>query len=124
MGSTERKGHLPASLEIQLSTVYGKNNKILRTVLPRVQQQKNGVDCGIFAIANLVEFCFNGFKGECDIDFDTVYMRKHQLECIQRGIFTKFPKNKINRNAKKKKSPLSFDIFIDCEADAGLSVDP
>lgn len=49
-------------------------------------------DCGLFAIANLVEFCFNpdnsfqiktSFKSEC--------MRNHLIECLENGKFTKFP---------------------------------
>lgn len=60
-------------------------------------------DCGLFAIANLVEFCFDpdnsiqtktSFKSEC--------MRNHLVECLENGIFTKFPQN----------SPQSSDTIV------------
>lgn len=49
-------GTLSPSLQIQLASLYGGdfNNIIVR--IPSIQQQTNGVDCGLFAIANLVQF--------------------------------------------------------------------
>jgi hypothetical protein len=36
----------------------GKTNLLIK--LPEVQQQTNGYDCGVHALANLVEFCYSG----------------------------------------------------------------
>ena len=50
---------LTPSLEIQLSAIYGQGKTNL-LIKPEVQQQTNGYDCGVYALANLVEFCYNG----------------------------------------------------------------
>ena len=47
---------LSRSLEMQLFAIYGRGKGHLPVVHPRVQQQHNGVDCGIFAIAYATEF--------------------------------------------------------------------
>ena len=51
---------LTPSLEIQLSATYGQGKTNLLIKLPEVQQQTNGYDCGVYALANLVEFCHSG----------------------------------------------------------------
>jgi Ulp1 family protease len=50
---------LTPSLEIQLSAIYGQGKTNL-LIKPEVQQQTNGYNCGVYALANLVEFCYNG----------------------------------------------------------------
>jgi hypothetical protein len=38
--------------------------------LPETQKQYNSVDCGLFPLANAVEFCQSGFKGRTHIKFE------------------------------------------------------
>ena len=48
------------NVKIQLSQIYKNDaSKALQVKIPRVQQQPNSYDCGLFAIANVVEFCFS-----------------------------------------------------------------
>ena len=49
------------SLEIQLSQIYKKDKTSIPIKILDIQQQENGNDCGLFAIANLVEFCYKEF---------------------------------------------------------------
>jgi Ulp1 family protease len=53
---------LTTSVEIQMSLIYGKGKTVVPVKIPKVQQQHNSIDCGVFAIAFMVEFCFNGTK--------------------------------------------------------------
>lgn len=56
------------------------------------QKQQNGSDCELFAIADLVEFCFNP---DNLLQIKTS-LRMHVcnfVECLVNGIFTKFPQN-------------------------------
>ena len=46
------------SLEIQMSQIYKKDKTSIPIKILDIQQQENGNDCGLFAIANLVEFCY------------------------------------------------------------------
>jgi hypothetical protein len=48
------------SLEFQLCKIYGQNKNRILIKIPEVQKQENRIDCGLFAIANAVEFCNNG----------------------------------------------------------------
>ena len=70
-------------------------------------------DCGLFAIANAIDFCSEG-KIQF-VDYDLSVMRRHFLECLQEGFLTPFP-----RIAKRpKKSPpdeneVSISVFCFC----------
>jgi Ulp1 family protease len=96
------------SLKMQLFTIYGKNSNHLQIDIPQIQQQTNGVDCGIFAIANAVEFCLNSFLGTSRLEFDKYLMRSHLIECLLQNKFQEFPKNikklslKSNVNVEKQ----------------------
>ena len=65
--------------------------------MPFTQQQDPGtLDCGIFAIANIVEFYTNGYK-ELEKqsqawNFDMVNSRKHLMACIKSKKLLPFPK--------------------------------
>lgn len=83
------------SLEIQLSLIYGRDNTSIPIKILDVQQQENSYDCGLFAIANLVEFCFDpAHSFQIKTYFKAEYMRNHLIvECLENGKFTKFPQN-------------------------------
>ena len=41
-----------------MSQIYKKDKTSIPIKILDIQQQENGNDCGLFAIANLVEFCY------------------------------------------------------------------
>ena len=49
------------SLKIQLAQIYGRVKSQITVKIPYIQQQKNGYDCRLFAIANLLEFVANRY---------------------------------------------------------------
>ena len=55
---------------MQLFAIYGRGKRHLQAVHPRVQQQHNGVDCGISAIAYATEFVFNQYTDNELIELD------------------------------------------------------
>ena len=55
-----------------------------------MQQQRNGVDCGIFPAAFAVDI-LNGFA-EIRKRFDVGKMRLHLLKCFEEEEFTLFPR--------------------------------
>ena len=93
---------LHRSLELQLFAIYGKGRKHLQVLRPRVQQQHNGVDCGIFAIAFTTEFVYNQYTGEELIEFDRPRMREHLLECFNNQELLPFPRLKRKLRLKNK----------------------
>ena len=65
-------------------------SKMIFSVQP-VQQQTNSDDCGVFAIAFLVELLFGG--DPTTVKFDVGKMRSHLYSCLQSGKFDHpFPK--------------------------------
>ena len=68
-------------LKIQLAQIYGKGKDSITVRVPSVQQQTNGTDCCLYAIANIMEFGCNRYKGlhEKEIPFVFVQeeVRKH-----------------------------------------------
>ena len=56
-----------------------------------VQQQINDQDCGLFAIANMVEICFG--NNSADLSYDQDAMRNHIEECFTNKEMNPFPKS-------------------------------
>ena len=54
---------LDDSLKIQLAQIYGHGKSKLKVYIPQLQQQNNGYNCGLFAIANMMEFVANRYSG-------------------------------------------------------------
>ena len=63
MDSMCGQGKLTRSMQVQLAQIYGAGKEKIHIVMPIVNQQRNMFDCGVFAIANAVEFCSNNFEG-------------------------------------------------------------
>ena len=74
--------------------------KALQVKIPRVQQQPNSYDCGLFAIANVVEFCFSPDSFNPRIIYDVSKMRQHLIECLENGKMSAFPKEKEKSRGK------------------------
>ena len=75
------------NLLIQTSQIYGKSNKKLNIHIPKVQPQPNSFNCGLFAIAHLVEFCLTGSAFSSKYNFEVPLMRNHLLKCIENKKF-------------------------------------
>ena len=53
------------------------------------QQQRNGSDCGVFAIAFVTSLVF-GYNPQ-NLNFDITKMRPHLVACLQAGLISQFP---------------------------------
>ena len=67
--------------------------KIISIKILDIQQQDNSIDCGLFAIANMVEFCTNKYIGNLNLQFNTKYLREHLIFCLEQGHFRPFPRS-------------------------------
>lgn len=83
---------LTDSLKLQLASVYGGSKQSLHITVPDTHRQNNGVDCGLYAIAHLVEFCVHG-RPMPNIIFDTSKMRSHLIHCLENQHLSEFPKD-------------------------------
>ena len=81
--------HSPVSRELKqlAQDLLGPNFKGVRKV--RVQQQLNGSDCGIFAIAFATSLAYG--QNPVSVSFDIPRMRPHLENCLKSGAMIPFP---------------------------------
>ena len=88
---------LKDSLKIQLSPINGNGKQKLKINLQQVQQQNSGHDCGLFAIANMVEFVADRYsglnQGYLTFSFIPGEMHKHFVKCLEQNNMEQFPQN-------------------------------
>ena len=68
------------------------SSEIVAEVMP-VQQQNNGVDCGLFAIAFATSLAFN--EDPALTTYDTKLLRTHLISCLEVGKMSLFPKKNV-----------------------------
>ena len=101
---------------MQLSQIYGSSKKKISIKIPEVQQQDNSIDCGLFAIANMVEFCFNKLIGDSNLQFNINYMRDHLIFCLEKNHFRPFPKmDNISHQLPILVKPEIHTIYMNCK---------
>ena len=76
-----------------------------------VQQQRNSLDCGLFAIAFAVDLAVENPPSIAR--YDTSKMRDHLLTCLQLKEFTPFPRCE-KRASTSRPYTLSFNVFCIC----------
>ncbi|KAK3091056.1 hypothetical protein FSP39_016798 [Pinctada imbricata] len=115
---SKSNGKLTPSLEIQLTSLYGNGdaNKLFPIKIPSIQQQGNNHDCGFYAIANLTQYCYGGYVGKEEIKYNESYMRDHLVYCLERQMFTPFPRIQTKTKINKKKPKT---VTIDCHCNCG-----
>ena len=75
-----------------------------------VQQQHGSVDCGLFAIANIVALCF-GYEPN-KILFRQDRIRNHLFSCLEAGQFSLFPFD-VNTRPKRNKTQ-KIRVYCTC----------
>lgn len=98
-------------VDIQLGAMYGSPGKEMEVIIPNIQKQKDTNACGIFAIANMVEFCSNLYCGLKPLVFDDrpMRMRNHLHECLVNRMFKPFP-SKVTKEERTTRIHLnSYD---------------
>ena len=93
--SNSSGGKLNTGLEVQLSHVYGSPRSNLYVTVPRTDQQPNGFDCGVYAIAFATSLCFASLKKDHTQYHMEQYihseMRPHLFKCFNKRLMTRFP---------------------------------
>lgn len=67
----------------------------------------------MFAIANMVEFCFNGYIGKENCTYDISAMRKHFIFCLENQRFEPFPK--LDDNFELSAKIYIMEVMCACE---------
>ena len=70
---------------------------------------------GVYAIANLVEFCHKGtFNYRRKTKFIEKYMRQHLISCLENGHFTPFPQCTTSNTDFVKIHTRKIECSCDC----------
>ena len=86
-------------------------NELIIHVMP-VQQQKNGVDCGLFSIAFATSLAFR--EDPSNSTYDSAALRPHLIKCLKSGRISPFPKIEGKRVVRCKPSTHTVEIFCSC----------
>ena len=96
-----------------IANISRTENSELEIHIPSCQQQKNGVDCGIFAVANAY-YILSG------IDVSSIRivenkMRAPFLQCLEQGHFEPFPEKQTDVDTFfSPESVISVEILCRC----------
>ena len=105
------------SLQIQISQIYNESKlSSIPLIISKIQKQTNSVDCGVLAIANVVEYCFTGYLGNIYLNYNMDKIREHLAYCLETKKFSPFPKStKSNRNKKPQiYQEISLNVYCCC----------
>jgi hypothetical protein len=116
---------LKNNIQIQLSQLYSSEKNNLCVKVPRVQQQPNSNDCGLFAIAQTVDFCYSGGRFNFKHQYIVSEMREHLFHCFVNEKMSPFPKenSKFQRPASFQGIHRSFKIKTTCMCEMPEFVD-
>ena len=106
------------SLKIHLAQIYGNGRCKISIHLPFLQQQNNGHGCGLFAIANMLEFVTNRYQGlqerKQEFKFVQNEMQKHLVKCFTQKYMEPFPKQKLATLRLIDIKKVDIDLFCCC----------
>ena len=106
------KNKLENSHKIYLSKLFPDyENNGIQIHFPKVQHQRNGTDCGVFAIAFATTIYFN--KKPEDIHYDQSRMRPHLAEIFKSSIITPFPitENNLIQNISRANNDINNENY-------------
>ena len=106
------KGRISYHIQRQIcSIMHCPLNRINAIIIP-VQQQTNGIDCGIYALA-FIQYLLEHKQYPTEVSFDQQQMRNHLLRSLKENKISKFPAtNKKVKMSKRKE--IFLEIYCTC----------
>ena len=88
---------------------------VIKVVINLMQQQGNGVDCGVFAVAYATSLAFGENPSLCS--YNVPLIRQHLVNCLEKEMMYPFPKlDSTKRVLKCKKIKLLLSIYCSCRS--------
>lgn len=106
-------GNLSSSVQVQLAQIYKRyrTDHKLEVEVVDVQRQRGGSDCGLFAIACAVSVAFGELPQS--VKFLQAEMRPHLVSCLEKEMFSPFPRTAGKRKPKKSRR-VQIKLFCRC----------
>ena len=105
-------GGLTSSVASQLACICCTPEKSIRVDIKCVQQQENGVDCGVFAIAFATSLAFGSDPSK--IFFDPEQLRPHLISCLEKGFVDEFPTITSGKFIRCRSVIKTIEVFCNC----------
>ena len=86
-------------------------NELIIHVMP-VQQEKNGVECGLLSIAFATSLAFG--EDPSNSIYDSAALRPHLIKCLKSGRIAPFPKIEGKRVVRCEPSTHTVEMFCSC----------
>ena len=102
-------GRLPQNRMKLVADLLQSKEKELTIEYVHVQRQRGGSDCGLFALAFITSVC-NGEDPAKHL-YDQAAMRKHLVQCIEKGRMSPFPSS---ARRKSGKSTTTIPVYCVC----------
>lgn len=110
MGKPRLTGHTL----LQVAAMYKPSTSILNIDVLAVQQQKGVHDCGVFAIAFMVEIC-KATSNPSSTVFNQKAMRQHLKMCLEKGHLSEFPKAASRKKVQfSKPAVVTEELYCIC----------
>ena len=95
-----QKSELSKNLSRLVCCIRHSSESEIKIISKPMQQQLNGFDCGVYAIAYATDLAFD--RDPPSLSYNRQEMRKHRLGCLQRDDLEPFPNS--SKRAKRGKS--------------------
>ena len=90
-------------------TSYSYHDKCTMSSTRSVQQQKNGVDCGLFSIAFATTLAFG--RDPSTVNYDVALLRAYLIKCFDNNLIEEFP---ITKKRVIKCKPYTSIVELYC----------
>ena len=104
---------IPDSTQKQICALLMSHEPKVRLRFINADKQKNGNDCGLYALAFCAALCAGDEPQH--ITFSKTDMRKHLLQCFTRNEMEPFPGEKVTRK-KRVKETVMLEIICTCRS--------
>ena len=105
-------GNITAKVADKVANMLYCRKLEIKVLIKSVQQQRNYVDCGVFAIAFATSLAF-GDRPE-EIIYDCKIMRLHLLNCLRNMRMERFPVQVSSTIQRCKRKTLVIEVFCSC----------
>ena len=106
-------GKVPHRVATQIAAFSFCQDAELKITVEPVQQQSNGVDCGVYAIAFATSLAFG--EDPCKITYDEPKMRAHLLHCLKSRKMIPFPKVQSKITCLRSENRVAYvELFCSC----------
>ncbi|KAL5515870.1 hypothetical protein EMCRGX_G001111 [Ephydatia muelleri] len=100
-----------ASVADQICALMHSSQPMITVHHANVDKQKNGHDCGVYAIAFATSLCYG--QDVMSIHYDNHKMRQHLVECLEGAKMLPFPSTYEEKSIRFVKSE-TIDLFCHC----------